>query len=161
MHYRLYSIYSLTALQCLHFNNLQKRHLRRAGVPEGSGAKSYCQVTRSISVPISSLYKPSFFPPTLQFGGIGPASLCFSTSYKIRAIHHLRAPYLVNLLQDAKLVAIGRRSSRDVLIDYYRLVTEEVARNWSNGKVRSKLSENNRATDRDLSRMRTRHFTPS
>ncbi len=40
-----------------------------------------CPVTRSISDPIFSLYKPSRFPPTLQFGGIGPASLCVSTPH--------------------------------------------------------------------------------
>ncbi len=36
--------------------------MRRASLPEGSVGKSYCRVTRSISDPISSLYKPAFSP---------------------------------------------------------------------------------------------------
>ncbi len=38
---------------------------------------------------------------------------------QLSSIHHLRAPYLANLLQDANLLRIGGRSSHDVLIDYY------------------------------------------
>ncbi len=66
MHYRVYSI---TALQ--HYSAYTVRTFRSGAcggqdsqkVPLPSHiAKSYCQVTRSISDPISSLYKPSFFP---------------------------------------------------------------------------------------------------
>ncbi len=44
-------------------------------------------------------------------------------------MHNLRAPYLVKLLQDAKLLTIAGRLRYDVLIDYYGQVTEEVAKN--------------------------------
>ncbi len=71
---------------------------------------------------------------------------------QLSSIHHLRAPYLANLLQDANLLHIGGRSSHDVLIDYYRQVNEEIAKHWSNGTVRSRYSVSNGARDKSESK---------
>ncbi len=92
MHYRPYSIYSLTSLYKLQFlqnysactvNTFKSGACGgHQGILELSVAKSYCEVTRSILDPISSLYKR----PTLQFRGMGSASLCVSTPYKMSCL---------------------------------------------------------------------------
>ncbi len=80
------------------------------------------------------------------------SSPCWSED-QLRAIHLLRAPYLANILQDAKLLIIQRNPVRDVRVDYYRQVTEEVSKNWKNGTVQSKHTENNGARGEVQSRM--------
>ncbi len=86
MHYRLYSITDLKALQCVHCKYLEKRRLPR--VPRHSRTFR-CQVVLPSHIAESLdlfriqclAYINLLFSPTLLFGGIGSASLCVLTPH--------------------------------------------------------------------------------